>query len=111
MYPPDPISRPSLGGVGYENKTDEQGHRPMWLDRAVVDRLRAMRGRGESYSDVILRVARGVGLFLPDYEPAGTGRSPDDDGLLRAAAYDGKVENRRRRVGNAIEVALHPIRR
>jgi hypothetical protein len=52
-----------------------------------------------------------VGLFLPDYEPAGTGRSPDDDGLLRAAAYDGKVENRRRRVGNAIEIARHPIRR
>ena len=53
-----------------------------------------MCGPGESYSDVIIRVARGGGLFLPDYEPAGTGRSPDDDGLLRAAAYRGKVENR-----------------
>jgi hypothetical protein len=101
----------ALGSVGYENKTDEHGNRLVLLDRAIVDRLRSLRGPGESYSDVIIRVARGVGLFFPDYEPAGTGRSPDDDGLLRAAAYDGKVENRRRRVGNAIEIARHPIRR
>jgi hypothetical protein len=50
MYPPDPISRPSLGGVGYENKTDERGERLIWLDHAVVDRLRAMRGPGGSLS-------------------------------------------------------------
>jgi hypothetical protein len=31
----------------------------IWLDRAVVDRLGQMRGPGESYSDVILRLARG----------------------------------------------------
>jgi hypothetical protein len=30
----------------------------IWVDRAVVDRLRALRGPGESYSDVILRVAK-----------------------------------------------------
>jgi hypothetical protein len=29
----------------------------IWLDPSVVDRLRAMRGPGESYSDVILRLA------------------------------------------------------
>jgi hypothetical protein len=29
------------------------------LERAVVDRLAALRCRGESYSDVILRLARG----------------------------------------------------
>jgi len=46
-----------LGNVTFENKTDEQGQRLIWLDRAVVDRLRAMRGAGESYSDVILRLA------------------------------------------------------
>jgi hypothetical protein len=46
-----------LGNVGYENKTNEEGNRLIWLDRAVVDRLRAMRGPGESYSDVILRIA------------------------------------------------------
>jgi hypothetical protein len=30
----------------------------IWLDRKVVDRLGQMRGPGESYSDVILRLAR-----------------------------------------------------
>jgi hypothetical protein len=45
-----------LGSVGYENATNEKGERRIWLDRAVVDRLRAMRGPGESYSDVILRL-------------------------------------------------------
>ena len=33
----------------------------IWLDRAVVNRLAAMRGPGESYSDVILRLAKGQG--------------------------------------------------
>jgi hypothetical protein len=47
-----------LGNVTFENKTDEQGQRLIWLDRAVVDRLRSLRGAGESYSDVILRLAK-----------------------------------------------------
>jgi hypothetical protein len=46
-----------LGGVSYENATDEKGERLVWLDRAVVDRLRALRGPSESYSDVILKLA------------------------------------------------------
>jgi hypothetical protein len=46
-----------LGSVGYENTVNEQGQRLIWLDKAVVDRLRAMRGPGESYSDVIMRIA------------------------------------------------------
>ena len=37
------------------------GQMRIWLDRAVVDRLRALRGPGESYSDVILRVAKADG--------------------------------------------------
>jgi hypothetical protein len=49
----------ALGSVGYENKTDEHGNRLVLLDRAIVDRLRSLRGPGESYSDVIIRVARG----------------------------------------------------
>jgi hypothetical protein len=49
-----------LGSVGYENKTNERGERLIWLERAVVDRLRAMRGAGETYSDVILRIADGA---------------------------------------------------
>jgi hypothetical protein len=44
-----------LGSVGYENETNERGERLIWLDHAVVARLKAMRGPGESYSDVILR--------------------------------------------------------
>jgi hypothetical protein len=46
----------ALGSVGYENAVNERGERLVWLDRAVVDRLGAMRGPGESYSDVILRL-------------------------------------------------------
>jgi hypothetical protein len=47
----------SLGSVGYENATNERGERLIWLDHAVVARLRAMRGPGDSDSDIILRVA------------------------------------------------------
>jgi hypothetical protein len=42
-----------LGSVGYENKTNANGERLIWLERAVVDRLRAMPGPGEDWSDVI----------------------------------------------------------
>ena len=45
-----------LGSVGYENKTNERCERLIWLEPHVVGRLRAMRGSGESYSDVILRI-------------------------------------------------------
>jgi hypothetical protein len=47
----------ALGSVGYENETNEKGERLIWLDQSVVDRLRSLRGPGESYSDVILRLA------------------------------------------------------
>ena len=47
-----------LGSVGYEVEAIER-QRYIWLDRAVVDPLGAMRGPGESYSDVILRIAAG----------------------------------------------------
>jgi hypothetical protein len=46
------------GATGYENAVNEKGERLIWLDPGVVDRLRAMRGPGESYSDVILRMAK-----------------------------------------------------
>jgi hypothetical protein len=45
-----------LGSVGYENEVNECGERLIWLGPDVVNRLRAMRGPGESYSDVILRL-------------------------------------------------------
>jgi hypothetical protein len=46
-----------LGTVSFENKTNERGERLVWLEPRMVDKLRAMRGPGESYSDVILRLA------------------------------------------------------
>jgi hypothetical protein len=49
-----------LGSVGYENATNEKGERLIWLDRSVVDRLRSLRGPGESYSDVIPRQAKTI---------------------------------------------------
>jgi len=46
-----------LGSVGYEAEANERGEKLVWLDEVWVDRLGAMRGPGESYSDVILRIA------------------------------------------------------
>jgi hypothetical protein len=46
-----------LGNVSFENQANENGERLIWLDRPVVDRLHHLRGPGESYSDVILRLA------------------------------------------------------
>jgi hypothetical protein len=46
-----------VGSVGYENKVNARGERLIWLERSVVDRLRYLRGPGESYSEVILRLA------------------------------------------------------
>jgi hypothetical protein len=37
----------------------DQGDVIIWLDQATIDRLDALRAPGESYSDVIIRVARG----------------------------------------------------
>jgi hypothetical protein len=52
-----PSPRP-LGSVGYENKTTERGERYVWLASNVISRLKALRGPGESYSDVIIRLAK-----------------------------------------------------
>ncbi len=41
--------------MGYEPKLTVKGERLIW-QAAVVDRLQAMRGPGEDYSDVILRL-------------------------------------------------------
>jgi hypothetical protein len=47
----------AFGSMGYENAVNEKGERLIWLEPNVVDRLRAMRGPGESWSDVILWLA------------------------------------------------------
>jgi hypothetical protein len=44
-------------GTGtYEKNLDAKGECPLWLEPMVVDRLRFLRGQGESFSDVILRL-------------------------------------------------------
>ena len=43
-----------LGTVAYET---EGGDRHIWLDPLVLNRFRALGGPGESYSDIILRIA------------------------------------------------------
>jgi hypothetical protein len=45
-----------LGSVAYEKELNERGECHVGVEPQVVNRLRAMRGPGESYSDVILRL-------------------------------------------------------
>lgn len=47
----------ALGSVGFEGEPDGNGDRDISLEPAVVNSLRALRGPGEGYSDVILRLA------------------------------------------------------
>jgi len=47
-----------LGSVTYEPQLNAKGERLVWLDAAIVDRLAAMRGLKESYSDAILRLVK-----------------------------------------------------
>ena len=42
---------------GAPRSVGPDGQMRIWLDHAVVDRLRALRRSGESYSDLILRLA------------------------------------------------------
>jgi hypothetical protein len=37
-----------LGSMGYENASNAQGQRLIWLDRVMVDRLGSLRGAGET---------------------------------------------------------------
>ena len=48
-----------FGSSGFEREPDANGQRHIWLERKFVDRLKAMRGPRDSYSDVILRLATG----------------------------------------------------
>jgi hypothetical protein len=43
--------------VAVEAAANERGERLIWLEAAMADRLGAMRGPGESLSDVIIRLA------------------------------------------------------
>jgi hypothetical protein len=46
-----------IGSVGYEGQINEKGERLIWLDHAAVAKLRHLRGPGESFSDVIMRLS------------------------------------------------------
>ena len=46
-----------FGSVSFENKITENGERLIWLERRMLDKLNSYRRAGESYSDVILRLA------------------------------------------------------
>jgi hypothetical protein len=46
-----------LGSVGYEAERTENGEIFIWLEEGAVNRLKMLRGPGEDYSDVILRLA------------------------------------------------------
>jgi hypothetical protein len=46
-------------GTKGEPRPDGKGGYLVVLPHGVIDRLKAMRGAGESYSDVILRIAKG----------------------------------------------------
>jgi hypothetical protein len=48
-------------GVAYETETTTDGQRFIWLEPRIVDKLKALRGPGESYSDVFLRLAADQG--------------------------------------------------
>ena len=44
--------------MAYEPAIEEGDLRYIWLETSVVDRLKSYRGPGESYSDVIMRLAK-----------------------------------------------------
>jgi hypothetical protein len=51
-----------LGSVAFEptgTRGVAKGERLIWLEPSVVNKLRFLRAPGESFSDVILRVAAG----------------------------------------------------
>jgi hypothetical protein len=47
-----------FGSVCVEPEAGTKGERTIWLEPRVLDQLKALRGPGESYSDVILRLAK-----------------------------------------------------
>jgi hypothetical protein len=56
----DVIAATLPDSVSFE-RAEDRAERMVWLDLAIVNRLPAMRGPGEGYSDVILRVAAHAG--------------------------------------------------
>ena len=49
----------AFGSVNYDAAINAKGERLVWLEPRVIERLRHLRGPGESYSDVIIGRAAG----------------------------------------------------
>jgi hypothetical protein len=47
----------TFGSAAAEPQLDERSERLIWLEERWINKLRALRGPGESYSDVIIRLA------------------------------------------------------
>ena len=45
-----------LGAVASSKNFNAKGEFHLWLEPALIERLRSLRGAGESFSDVILRL-------------------------------------------------------
>jgi hypothetical protein len=45
-----------FGNICFELVLNAKGERLIWIEQVWADKLRAVRGPGESYSDVILRL-------------------------------------------------------
>jgi hypothetical protein len=48
-----------FGSIGFEREPAGDGERQIWLEPHILNKLRHLRGPGESYSGVILRLAAG----------------------------------------------------
>jgi hypothetical protein len=46
-----------VGSVAYEPEVNAEGQREIWLDGSAMSRLTSERRPGETFSDVILRLA------------------------------------------------------
>jgi hypothetical protein len=57
----DAIAATLPSSVGYERVRAPNREYHVWLEPRFVNRLRAMRGPGESYSDLILRLVETEG--------------------------------------------------
>ncbi|HEY1888341.1 MAG TPA: hypothetical protein VGG86_20205 [Roseiarcus sp.] len=58
----------TVGNVSVAREATETGERQIWLELHIVDKLRHLRGPGESFNDVILKLAgegQGQGLTKP----------------------------------------------
>jgi hypothetical protein len=73
-----------LGSVMYEPTINLRGERWIWVEKAAVDQLRALRGNGEDFSDTILR------LVAIETKGASSGQPTQTKGLRLARVVQRK---------------------